>query len=396
MIPFQEKSNTIWLMLKSFCIGFFLFCTSISALWAENNWTKQGDLSKKWYVYSPAWKTYLPYVSSKHFTYQSKSLIFEASKSYGSYIEVQPKETYHLFVNGVYRQAFAANKLYRINIDSLLQTSRQDYVVFTLFNKQLKGLPDRIEQVVPTQTVPEAAANFFELLSRPTSILNNFFLVGTLLVLFLFAWIYRYFPRNFSFFFRFTDWFSFTYKEDSVVKTIFSFPNLVILFGVSLLIAYVSFYQTYLDPIELEQLKVGSSQLEWTVIVWFIFKNALLAFVLFLSRYVGYLIFTSLFKMEILATPHFLKSIQTNVQFYCLLFLILFLLFLLGGPTVHPSIEQITFAINTYLLVRMAYFFVLFKRTFHLNSLTLAVYLIFLEGQAILFGIRHIIFPNSL
>ncbi len=162
----------------------------------------------------------------------------------------------------------------------------------------------------------------------------------------------------------------------------------------SLLTGYVAFYHSFIDPTESELLKLGGEDVIWTEAVWFILSKSSLAFILFIGRYFVYVVFTNLFKIEILATPHFIKSIQTNIQFFSLLFFVLFFMYLIGGPSLHPDIELISIVVNIYFTLRMIYFFFLFKKTFHINNLTLLAYLLFMEGQVVIFGIRQLIFPN--
>ncbi len=395
MIPFLKKSVQNKSFFRFICFGFLFFSTISSALRAEKYWESSGDISKNWYIYSPQWKTFLPYVPSKHFSYQTKSLIFEGQKSYSSFLQIEPTEDFHLFVNGVYQRVYTSGQAYFINIDSLVQRyPSKQYVVFTIYNKQLRGLPDKVSQVVLGTKDQKESSSFLSVLSRPSTVLDNFFFIGALLVVFLFALIYRYFPRNFSFFFRFSDWVSFTYKEDAVVKTIFSFPNIVMLICLSLLTGYIAFYHSYIDPTENEILKLGGEEVKWEDALSFIFTKSGLAFILFLCRYLVYVIFTNLFKIEVLATPHFLKSIQTNIQFFSILFFVLFFMYLLGGPSLHPNINFISYLVDAYFLIRMIYFFFLFKKSFHLNNLILLAYLLFMEGQVVIFGIRQLIFPN--
>lgn len=392
---FFQEIRTEKIFIEIFLLRISFFSTISSALQAENHWVPNGDVSKKWFIYSYNWKTFLPYIPSKHFSYQSKSLLFERQKNYGFFLRIEPKEDFHLFVNGVYQRIYQADQLYLLNVDSLVQRyPNSKYVVFTLYNKQLRGLPDKVSQVIQSTIDHQEADGLLSVFSRPSTVLDNFFFIGALLVVFLFALIYRYFPRNFSFFFRFGDWLSFTYKEDAVVKTIFSFPNMIMLVCLSLLTGYLAFYHSYIDPSESEILKLGGDEVLWKDAVGFILTKSSLAFVLFLGRYLVYVIFTNLFKFEMLATPHFLKSIQTNVQFFSVLFIVLFFMYFIGGPTLHPDINLISILVNVYFLIRMIYFFFLFKKSFHLNNLTLMAYLLFMEGQVVIFGIRQLIFPN--
>lgn len=397
MIPCLKKSVQKKSLIRLICYGFLFFTSFSIEVHAENKKLPIGDISKKWYVYSTAWKTFLPYVPSRHFSYQSKSLLFEGQKSYGTFLQIEPQQDYHVFVNGVYQSVYHPNKTYWIGVDSLVQRyPKSKYVVLTFYNKQLRGIPDKVTQMMLRSENRKDQEELFTISSRPSTVLNNFFINGALLVIFIFALIYRYFPRNFTFFFRFRDWITFTYKEDAVVKTIFSFPNLMMLFCLCLLTGYLAFYNSYLDPTESEMLKLGGEDILWGDAVLFILQKAGLAFVLFLGRYFIYVVFTNLFKIEVLATPHFIKSVQTNIQFFSVLNFVLFFLYLIGGASLHPALNLIDLLVNFYFLIRMIYFFFLFKKTFHVNSITLLAYLLFMEGQVVIFGIRQLIFPNNL
>lgn len=392
MIPFFEKSAMKFTVFSRFICGFFLLISLSYFANAGNEWVEQQDLSKNWYIYSPSWKTYLPYVASKHFSYQSKSLLFDTHQTYDAFLQIKPQEDFQLFLNGVYQKRLSKGSEYLLNLDSLMKPYRQNQtLIFTIYAKNLKGFPAEIKQLVKGN---QGQNGFLNYLSRPSSLLNNFFLVSTILVLFLFSVVFRYFPRNFNYFFRFSDWINFNYKEDAVLVSVFAFPNILMVFGLSLLTSFVAFYHSILDPIESAQLKLGSNVLQAEDALLFVAQKSILAFVMFYGRYLVYYIFTSLFKIEQLAKPHFFKSVQANIQFFSILYFGLFLIYFIAGSAYQPSLEQISFLVDAYFLVRVVYFYFLFKNSFNLNNISLAAYLLFMEGQVVFFGIRQLIFPN--
>jgi hypothetical protein len=64
------------------------------------------------------------------------------------------------------------------------------------------------------------------------------------------------------------------------------------------------------------------------------------------------------------------------------------------GPVFINNLSWIKMAVNIYFLLRAVYFFIIFKKHFKFNSLSLIAYLAIIEGQVLLFGIRELIFPE--
>ena len=128
--------------------------------------------------------------------------------------------------------------------------------------------------------------------------------------------------------------------------------------------------------------------------VWFVFKKLGLSFLLFLSRYFVYYLFTDLFKLKGLANVHYFKSLQTNLQFFTLLFAVLCFYAVYVGPATSIDFSSVLYAVDFYFLFRFIYFFQSFQRSFSFPKLFLFIYLLIIEGQIILFGIRELIFPT--
>jgi hypothetical protein len=64
------------------------------------------------------------------------------------------------------------------------------------------------------------------------------------------------------------------------------------------------------------------------------------------------------------------------------------------GPAFVNNLNWIRTAVDVYFLFRAVYFFIIFKKHFKVNPLSLIAYLAIIEGQVLLFGIRELIFPE--
>jgi hypothetical protein len=105
-------------------------------------------------------------------------------------------------------------------------------------------------------------------------------------------------------------------------------------------------------------------------------------------------LFTNLFRLSQVAEAHYFKSLQTNFQFFTGLFLIISLYSLYEGPLVPIDLSLISDVITVYFVVRSFYLFQVLRRSFPVNQLSLLAYLILMEGQVLVFGLRELIFPE--
>ena len=98
--------------------------------------------------------------------------------------------------------------------------------------------------------------------------------------------------------------------------------------------------------------------------------------------------------MKGLANVHYFKSLQTNLQFFVGLFVFLSFYAIYLGPAAPIDFTYVRYLVDAYFVIRFFYFFQSFRRSFSYNALFLFTYLVIIEGQIILFGIRELIFPG--
>ncbi len=390
MIPFFLKSAHLISSRKTVS-RFFLWALLLLAGNSQAAWKKVCSFERDWLVYQEAWKSFLPYVSSKHYTYHSKSLEIHPGDFPKAYLAIYPKEDYHLFLDGTLFKSISKGEVYRIALDSLPEKEK---FIFTIYSEDLVGLPADFSLERNQQVVAVEKADFFSLQTRSGAPFSNFFLLSLLSIMTCLGLLFTAYPRIFVSFYRYADWIRWEVKDEVWMRRPFALPNLLVLFTLSLMTACLA----YLVGFKTMQKDEFFSNSDNFVAVWpsvlFVFKKLGLSFLLFLSRYFVYYLFTDLFKLKGLANVHYFKSLQTNLQFFTILFTVLCFYAVYVGPATSIDFSSVLYVVDCYFLFRFIYFFQSFQRSFSFPKLFLFIYLLIIEGQIILFGIRELIFPT--
>jgi hypothetical protein len=394
MIPFIPKSANQVLNRKvsRFFLFFFLLLSSEAS---ATKWQEVQPLDKSWLVYQASMKSFLPYISSKHYNYRSKSLAIPLAEYPNTYLRLELDEDYVLFVQGAFHSHLKKDEIYSWSLDSL----KERYPVagplyFSFYRVKMAGLPQgvRIERKVEENN--SAFSDMFNLRQRNAYLFSQFFGSSFLLILFFMGVLYAAFPRYFAAYFRFTDWIHWEIKEEVLLKNAFAFPNLLVIFLLSLITACFSFYNGLLNQSQDSFFESQENLQSFLPAIGFVLSKTLLGFALFVSRYFVYKLFTNLFRLPHIADAHYFKSIQANLQFFIVLFSLLSLFSVYMGPMYAVNLNYISYVITGYFFVRALYFFQVFRRTYQVNQLSLLAYLILMEGQVMVFGLRELIFPE--
>jgi len=388
MIPFFFKSAHLIPSRKTMS-RFFLWALLLLSSTSQAAWKKVYSFERDWLVYQEAWKSFLPYVSSKHYAYHSKSLELHPRDFPEAYLTVYPKENYHLFLQGTLFKALKKGETFRLPLDSL-----KNKVVLTVYSENLEGLP--ADFVLERDEIVSAKlkADFFSLETRSGAVYSNFFLISFLVLICSVGLLYAAYPRVFASYFRYSDWIRWEVKDEVWMRRPFALPNVLVLFTLSLLISCLAFLTGLKSGVKEEFFSNPENFLSFWPSLLYVLSKLGLSFLLFISRFFVYYLFTDLFKLKGLANVHYFKSLQTNLQFFVLLFTFLSFYAIYLGPAAAIDFTMIAYCVDAYFVLRFFYFFQSFRRSFSYNSLFLFTYLVIIEGQIILFGIRELIFPD--
>ena len=394
MIPFSSKSAShlpLWKISRFFLLFILLLSPKLKA----DKWQHVQPLDKAWLVYQPNLKSFLPYIPGKHYNFKSKSLAFPLSEFPHTFLRLELDGDYVLFVQGSFHSHLEKGKLYRWSVDSLQKIYTQSTPLYlSFYQANMAGLP---KTVLVERKVEEDNAAFSDMMNlrqRNAYLFNQFFGSAFLIILFFLGVLYAAFPRYFAAYFRFSDWIHWEIKEEVLLKNAFAFPNLLVICLLSLITACFSFFNGLLNQSNDAFFESQENLQRFLPAMGFILSRSLLGFILFVSRYFVYHLFTNLFRLPHIAEAHYFKSIQANLQFFIVLFSLLSLFSVYMGPMYPVNLTYISYVITAYFVIRAIYFFQVFRRTYQVNQLSLLAYLILMEGQVMVFGLRELIFPE--
>ena len=390
MIPFPIKSANLDPFRKTIS-RFFLWALLLLSFNSQAAWKKVYSFDRDWLVYQEDWKSFLPYVSSNHYSYQSKSLEIHPDDFPKASLAIYPKEDYHLFLQGTLFKALKKGEVYRIALDSL---NRDEKFILTVYLEGLQGLPGDFFLERKQELVVKEKADFFLLDIRSSAPFSNFFLLSILSIMACLGLLFAAYPRVFTSFYRYSDWMRWEVKDEVWMRRPFALPNVLVLFTLSLITSCLA----YLIGFKTSQKDEFFSNADNFITIWpsvlFIFSKLGLSFLLFISRFFVYYLFTDLFKLKGLANVHYFKSLQTNLQFFTVLFSVLCFYAVFVGLSTPIDFSSVVYVVDFYFIFRFFYFFQSFQRSFSFPRLFLFIYLLIIEGQIILFGIRELIFPS--
>ncbi len=394
MIPFSSKSASHF-PLRKISRFFLLFLLLLSLKLKADKWQHVQPLDKAWLVYQPHIKTFLPYIPGKHYNYKSKSLAISLTEFPHTYLRMEMDDDYVLFIQGTFHSHLSKGKLYRWSVDSLqaiYPISGPLYLSF--YHANMVGLPKVVLLERKAEEANVAFTDMLNLRQRNAYLFNQFFGTAFIIILFFLGVLFAAFPRYFAAYFRFSDWIHWEIKEEVLLKNAFAFPNLLVIGLLSLITACFSFYNGLLNQSKDAFFESQENMQHFLPAIGFILSRTMLGFLLFVSRYFVYKLFTNLFRLPHIAEAHYFKSIQANLQFFIVLFGLLSLFSVYMGPMYPVNLTYISYLITAYFVIRALYFFQVFRRTYQVNQLSLLAYLILMEGQVMVFGLRELIFPE--
>lgn len=394
MHPLVQKSahlNLISQVSRFFLWGLLSLFTQVG----HAQWKQSHAFEKEWLVYQPSVKGFLPYIASKHVGYKSKSLAVNPADYPQGYLRIKPEADYQLFIQGTFQLFLPKGELIRLSLDSLQQKyTDESQLVLTIYSSNLNGLPSEFSIERKVLENADSSAEFLTIKRRNSFIFYQFFGFSFLILLLFIGILFAAFPRYFQTYYRFSDWIHWEVKEDAVVKSPFAFPNLWVIFTLSLITACLSFYNRFMQQSSDALFESWENLQTMGASLGFLGFKTVIGFILFISRYFVFKLFSNLFRLSQVPEAHYFKSLQTNFQFFSSLFLCISLYSLYQGPLVSINLTYISYVITGYFILRSFYFFQVFRKSFQLNQLSLLAYLILMEGQVLVFGLRELIFPE--
>ena len=175
MIPFIPKSANQFLNGK-ISRFFLLFLLLLSRELTAAKWQEVQPLDKAWLVYQANMKTFLPYISSKHYNYKSKSLAIPLAEYPNAYLRLEMEDEYVLFLQGAFHSHLKKGEIYTWAIDSLSKRYPiKGPLYFSFYRSNLVGLPKGVSIQRKVQENNVAYSDMLNLRQRNAYIFNQFF-----------------------------------------------------------------------------------------------------------------------------------------------------------------------------------------------------------------------------
>lgn len=177
------------------------------------------DMKKSLLVYDSKQKSYVPYVYGTPFNANAASFILNTKESEGLYLDICTKGKSALFIENDIVALQNASDCLLLDIDSLRSSYGAEEIFMTLYQKELNLGTTTISIVRRTNNLMDAdrSADGLEILTREFSSFKDYYIIGLLLILALFAMLKATHPRAFGEFYSISRVLSLRWKEDSII-----------------------------------------------------------------------------------------------------------------------------------------------------------------------------------
>ncbi len=350
------------------------------------------DYHNDWQVYDELYKAYVPYVRELHKDYNSFSLFCDL-ENYKTYkiLYYSTKENY-LFIDASLQQKLPVNQWLILDVDSLQKVYRKTKIFITIYgtNTNVEELMVYIgNQKLKSQPVIELSESLLTIIPREISSFQNFFVIGILLLVCAYAFLYNYQPKSFERFFNPKDLLTITLRDDSfVVNKPFDLGNLLFVVNLSFTIGFIFM----LIIIEKNDLFSTSTILREGETLGILFVNFLvitsIIFGAYIFKYISLMILSNLYRLDKIINIHFFKIIQSSSIFF-LIVLIVLTYSTISIPEITKNAEKYLFLpVSLFFIGRLSLLYFTINKMTSLKNLYLFSYLCIVELIPLIVGIR--------
>lgn len=186
---------------------------------STNVYTQARDMKKSLLVYDSKQKSYVPYVYGTPFNANAASFILNTKENEGLYLDICTQGKSALFIENDIVALQSASDCLLLDIDSLRRSYGTEEIFMTLYQKELNLSATTISIVRKINNLIEdgRSADGLEILPREYSSFKDYYIIGLLLILALFAMLKATHPRAFGEFYSISRIFSMRWKEDSII-----------------------------------------------------------------------------------------------------------------------------------------------------------------------------------
>lgn len=361
------------------------------------------DYADDWQVYDEGVKTYVPYIQERHDKYSSFSLFLNLETARHYRLLCFSEGEGYLFFDASLQRQIRAGTWVVLNVDSLYRRYRKPELLLTFYSRQVgTGATTPSEatpadkkvllgyQRVANQRPVATAGDLLLAKPRPTAdAFGNFFVLGGLLLLLSFAFLFLAYHKAFTRIFSLRDLLTINPRDPTLsINTSLDASNLFFVFHLSLSLAFL-YMLVANENIDLfaSQLLLREGQTLGNLFLNFL-EVALLMFALFMGKYLVLNVLGGLYRFERLVDYHFFKIVQASSLFFSGLLLV--------GMVTEVSFPRFSQQTNQYVFVPVVLFYLLrlgllyfsINKLASVKNLYLFSYLCIVELIPIIVGIR--------
>ena len=350
------------------------------------------DYQDDWQVFDERYKAYVPYVREQHKGYNSFSLFFDIENYKGYKILYRSEKENYLFIDASLQKQLPVSMLIVLDIDSLQSVFGKAKLFLTIYgtNTNVEDISVQIgNKISKAQKAIEMNQSLLTILPRDISPFQNFFVLGLIILVCFYAFLYNFQPKSFERFFSPRDLLTITKRDESfIVNKPFDLGNILFAVSLSLTLGFIFMLITH----EKTDLFSASNILRegetlGTLMVNFI-EISVIVFASLMFKYFALRVLSNLYRLDNITNIHYFKIIQASSLFF--LIILIFLTFsTVSSPTIVKNAEKyLSIPISLFFIARLALLYFTINKMTTLKNLYLFSYLCIVELIPLIVGIR--------
>ncbi len=382
-------------LFHSFVLSLFVFSTSFAqprqtGIGPGEQYYPVHNFRDDFQVYDERAKSYVPYIVEKHADQTALSVYVDLESNRHYSLLITTRQDGYLFINAALKRKLRAESWQVLSIDSLYKVYRQPELFLTIYgspgldNKQLFiGYPKSA-----TQTPILLHDDNLSVRPRPSTIYNDFLVLGLLFLLTTHTFLFTVYRRAFQRFYNLRDLLSIRAQEESfLINRPLSSANTLFALNLSFVIAYLI---VFLQSQGLTLFASGVLLLAGQNVGGLVSEFFLLSGVTFLSllgKYIALEVMGGLYKLQEVVNIHYFKILQSSLLFFTFLTLLLSIL-AYNTWVMSWSQSALLVPVVIFYAVRLALLYFVIRSLEPIKNLYLFSYLCIVELIPLIIGLR--------
>lgn len=358
----------------------------------DNSFYIVHDYQEDWQVFDERYKAYVPYVREQHKDYNSFSLFFDIENYKGYKILYRSEKENYLFIDASLQKQLPISTLLVLDIDSLQNVFGKTKLFLTIYgtNTNVEDLSVQIgNKISKAQKAIEMNESLLTILPRDISPFQNFFVLGLLVLVCFYAFLYNFQPKSFERFFSPRDLLTISKRDDSfVVNKPFDLGNILFVVSLSLTLGFIFMLITN----EKTDLFSASNILREGETLGALMLNflgiSIIIFALLMVKYFALRVLSNLYRLDNITNIHFFKIIQASSLFFLVVLIVLTFSSVSSPAIVKNAEKYLSIPISLFFIARLALLYFMINKMTSLKNLYLFSYLCIVELIPLIVGIR--------